>query len=156
MVEHSITMDWRVFMGILFIICTMMIIWGAWQGWFSPTQRPSPPPSPLIQENKQLRESVQTASTTVFEQSNDLAEKNAIIADLQRKLQELTDIINQLTTKLNQLETENAQLKTALKQALEDLATCRKALQQCKAELAAKRIADAYCKMQPENSNLLR
>lgn len=150
-------MDWRVFMGILFILFTSVVVWGAWQGWFSPEKRQElAAPNPLAQENKTLKTTIDTASNVVFEQSNDLAEKDAIIADLQRKLKELMDIINQLTTRLNQLEEENAKLRQALKQALEDLATCRSELQKCKAELAAKRITDAYCKMQPETANLLR
>ena len=149
-------MDWRIFMGILFITFMMMTTWGAWQGWFSPVRKKEVAPNPLRKENETLKSTVASAANAVFEQSNDLAEKNAIIADLQRKLKELTDIINQLTTKLNDLETENAKLREALKVALEDLGKCRSELQQCKAELTAKRITDAYCKMQPEHSNLLR
>ena len=148
-------MDWRIFMGLMFIGCVTMIVWGAWQGWFSPQKVVPPPPSPLVQANEVLKQTVVAAAASVFETSNDLSEKNAIIADLQRKLKELTDIINALTTRLNALEAENATLRQGLKQALEDLAKCRSELQKCKAELAAKRIADAFCKIQP-SENLLR
>lgn len=148
-------MDWRVFMGLMFISCAFVVVWGAWQGWFSP-KKIIHPPELATQDNTRLQQTVQSLNNVRFEQSNDIAEKDAIIADLQRKLLELTDIINDLTTKLNALESENAELRKQLQNALDDLAKCRSQLQKCNAELAAKRITDAYCKIASGYSSLLR
>jgi chromosome segregation ATPase len=149
---------WPTMMSFSFLIFFSVLLWGTWQGFFSTRIKRTPiqekadvgdPCADLRAENTRLK-------ARIFELENELASKNALVNELNKKIQELLDIINKVTLDLDTCRNRNAELSAALKAALEDLAACRSQLAKCKSELLAKQIKDSVCKMQPENANLLR
>ena len=149
---------WPNVMSLSFLAFFSILLWGTWQGFFSTRIKKSPAPekgsagdpcADLRAENTRLK-------ARVFELENELAAKNALVNELNMKIQELLNIINKVTLDLDTCRNRNAELSAALKAALEDLAACRSQLAKCKGELLAKQIKDSVCKMQPENANLLR
>jgi chromosome segregation ATPase len=154
-------MDWQVCMGFLILVFVSVTLWGATQGWFSPPLKTQTPPSAnkvsdKCDKERELRRKIEALEGKIFELTNLLNEKIAIINDLNKKLQELMNAINDLSSKLQEEERKNAVLSASLKNALDDLAKCRRELQACRAELLAKRIIHEKCKMTPETNNLLR
>jgi len=151
---------WPNMMSFSFLIFFSILLWGTWQGFFSTRIKRTraqekadvsigDPCAELRAENTRLK-------ARIFELENDLASRNALVDELNKKIQELLDIINKVTLDLDTCRNRNAELSSALKAALEDLAATRSQLAKCKSDLLATKIKDVVCKMQPENANLLR
>ena len=151
---------WPNMMSFSFLIFFSILLWGTWQGFFSTrinrTRAQEKADVSIGDPCAELRAENTRLKARIFELENDLASRNALVDELNKKIQELLDIINKVTLDLDTCQNRNAELSSALKAALEDLAACRSQLAKCKSELLATKVKDAVCKMQPENANLLR
>lgn len=149
--------NWVFITATLFLAFFFYITWGAWQGYFSPVLPPPATPPELgvlKKEKEQLQTTVAAAKDTIFSYENDTAELQAMIRDLQRRIEYLMEQINDLTTKLAASQDQNRLLRQGLKEALEQLDLLRKELMQCKTREDARRITRQYCETTPE-SNML-
>lgn len=137
----------------LFLFGTL-VVYGAWQGWFSPVEAPPPISISWESEKKMLQETLQRAKDTIFQYENTVPRLDAAIGDSSDVSQSLMNEINKLTSRINELEAENATLRKGLREALEDLARMRKLLMECRALMDAKRLEEQYCNKEVP-SNLL-
>jgi chromosome segregation ATPase len=137
------------------LLFAILVVYGAWQGWFSPVE--APPVSVSISwasEKKMLQETLQRAKDTIFQYENAMPQMDASIADSGDVTQSLMNDINTFTARINELENENAALRKGLREALEDLARLRKLLMECRASMDANRLEEQYCNKEVP-SNLL-
>ena len=151
---------WPNMMSFSFLIFFSILLWGTWQGFFSTrinrTRAQEKADVSIGDPCAELRAENTRLKARIFELENEIASRNALVDELNKKIQELLDIINKVTLDLDTCRNRNAELSSALKAALEDLAATRSQLAKCKSDLLATKIKDAVCKMQPENANLLR
>jgi chromosome segregation ATPase len=133
----------------------LTVVWGAWNGWFSPVAPPSIDISATWEtEKKTMQEALQRAKDQLFRYENTVPQLDASLSDAGDTSQALMNDIQQLTARLNQLEAENATLRQGLKEALADLARAREMLMECKARMDSARLERQYC-TQEVPSNVL-
>lgn len=152
--EPSLGFNWPWIGMILFLVFGAVVVWGAWNGKFSPerilSQDEACPELKRVQDQLTVaKKALEQKEEMLFRYENLGSEQAAAVKDQGDEIQNLLSKIGDQSQKIHDLIQENETLRKALKQALEDLATCRGKLMQCKAVATAKRLEHEFCNMTP-------
>jgi gas vesicle protein len=156
----TLSPNWKWIAMISVIIFGSVVVWGAWNGKFSPSAPLSPEIAcpELVTLRKSLEDTtneLQQKRDQLFSYENLGSEQAATVSDQRDAIKDLLDKIGEYSAQVEALLKENATLREALRNAYDDLSKCRAKLVQCRAMDTARRVEHEFCHMEP-GSTVLR